>query len=206
MKKLCALICVITLGLFLGCKDKEEIKESKYLAILKAVEYLSNSQVPSQEFQEHILDDAKALISRSESVGYKLISPQELQDKSDEFIIIASLPRGIYNLGLIPHAKFFEFAQSPSLNDNGSDWNWTLDAKARAQEEFINLLGEDKQAKIVFYDSGDATLSPVGSAHLGLIWAKHLGYENLYRLIGGFGAWKESGLPTTTQVPECCQM
>ncbi len=202
MKKF--LICCIAVWLCIGCSEKQQSKESKYLALVAAVESLEKGDSTTNITSR--LDDAQALILRSKFSGYKLISPQELNKNNDEFVIIASLPRGIYNLGLIPHAKFFEFAQSPSLNEDGSDWNWSADGLERSQEDFLSLLGENKQAKIVFYDNGDDILSPVGSAHLGLIWAKHLGYENLYRLIGGFGAWKDSGLPTTTEVPECCQM
>lgn len=204
MKKI--LICCIIAWLGIGCGEKDKTKESQYLNLVSAVENLEKGNPSSLTNTSSLHDDAQALITRSKFSGYKLISPQELNEKNDEFIIIASLPRGIYNLGLIPHAKFFEFAQSPSLNEDGSDWNWLADALERSQEDFLSLLGENKQAKIVFYDSGDDILSPVGSAHLGLIWAKHLGYENLYRLIGGFGAWKDSGLPTTTEIPECCKM
>ena len=119
---------------------------------------------------------------------------------------MATLPRGVYNLGLIPNAKHFEFALSPSLNDNGSEWNWEADALSRKQDEFIALLGKDKDSKIVFYDSGEYGLSPMGSAVVGIMWAKKLGYNNIYYLVGGFNAWKDLKLPISTEAPHCCQM
>ncbi|WP_300447699.1 rhodanese-like domain-containing protein [uncultured Helicobacter sp.] len=152
------------------------------------------------------IEEIGSLITRAKLSGYELILPNDLAAKSDEFIIISTLPRGIYNLGLIPHAKHFEFALSPSLNDDGSEWNWEADGLSRAQKEFIELLGDNKDAKIVFYDSGEHIFAPVGSAHLGIMWAKHLGYTQLYRLVGGFDMWKELKLPITTEVPHCCEM
>lgn len=155
---------------------------------------------------QHIIDDTISLITRASVSGYELILPSQLEAERDSFVIISTLPRGIYNLGFIPQAKHFEFALSPNLNENGSEWNWEADALSREMEDFVHLLGGDKDAKIVFYDSGEHIFAPMGSAHVGLMWARHLGYKNLYRLVGGFEAWKGLKLPISTEVPHCCEM
>lgn len=210
-------------ALFYGCGDTKSNAESKTYAtelvqiLPKAQDYAqakANADANAAQMLENlqkqapqnIIDDALALVERANIVGYKLILPQDLAQHLDEFNIIATLPRGVYNLGLIPNAKHFAFALSPTLNENGSEWNWEADGLNRAQSEFIAFLGEDKNAKIVFYDSGEHILSPMGSANVALLWAKHLGYNNIYLLAGGFNAYKELGLQISTQAPHCCEM
>lgn len=169
-----------------------------------ATQILDNLQKSS--ISQNVIDDTISLITRASVSGYELILPSQLEAERDSFVIISTLPRGIYNLGFIPQAKHFEFALSPNLNENGSEWNWEADALSREMEDFIHLLGGDKDAKIVFYDSGEHIFAPMGSAHVGLMWARHLGYKNLYRLVGGFEAWKGLKLPISTEVPHCCEM
>lgn len=203
-----AILPSIFLGIFLifnACSEnKEQGKYAKLVSIIEQIQSDANSVDKNMDMS--LVDDAFALDSRAKSSGYKLISPKELNEiNNEEIVIIASVPRGIYNLGLIPNAKNFEFAKSPSVNDDGSEWNWQADALNREQSEFIEFLGNDKDKKIIFYDSGEDIISPIGSAHIGLMWAKQLGYNNLYRLIGGMEAWREFNLPITTQMPSCCQ-
>lgn len=183
-------VCAVVVA-FVACEKKQGTQDGKALA-------LHNDFVAQKQSEEVV-----ALQQRANASGYKLITAPQLE-RADEAIIIATLPRGIYNLGLIDGAKHFEFAKSITFNDNGSEWNWDKDALGRAKSELVEFLGEDKGAMIVFYDEGEDVFAPFGSAHTALIWARHLGYTNLYRLVGGFGAWKGLGLPTTTEMPECC--
>lgn len=221
MKKL--LLSVLCVYLLCACSDS--VKESKsdaakiveiYPQIVtlaekkaandtQAIKDITDSLQKAQ-VSPAIIEDTLSLIARASLTGYELVLPSDFASAADEFVIIATLPRGIYNLGLIPNAKHFEFALSPSLNENGSEWNWEADALSRSQKAFIELLGDNKDAKIIFYDSGEHIFAPMGSAHVGIMWAKHLGYTHLYRLVGGFDAWKALGLPVTTQVPHCCEM
>ena len=183
-------VCAVVVA-FVACEKKQGTQDGKALA-------LHNDFVAQKQSEEVV-----ALQQRANASGYKLITAPQLE-RADEAIIIATLPRGIYNLGLIDGAKHFEFAKSITFNDNGSEWNWDKDALGRAKSELVEFLGEDKGAMILFYDEGEDVFAPFGSAHTALIWARHLGYTNLYRLVGGFGAWKGLGLPTTTEMPECC--
>ena len=167
-----------------------------------------NQQNAHQNADESAHEDALALIQRAKASGYELIDAHTLAHDLNSFVIIATLPRGIYNLGLIPGAKHFGFAKSPSLQEVGKtpQDQWAQDALNRSQQEFVEFLGAQKDAKIVFYDEGDDIFAPVGSAHTALLWAQNLGYTNLYRLVGGFGAWKALSNTTSTQKPHCCEM
>nr|WP_231860295.1 rhodanese-like domain-containing protein [Helicobacter himalayensis] len=149
--------------------------------------------------------EAIALKQRADNNDYKLIDSESLASQLNDFVIIATLPRGIYNLGLIPNAKHFGFGKSLSLNEDGSEWNWKEDSQNGDLKQFVEFLRADKGAKIVFYDEGDSIFAPAGSAHTAILWAQHLGYTELYRLVGGFGAWKALGKPITTQMPKCCE-
>lgn len=192
IKNIALYVAVFVSVVFIACGEKESSEANKGLA-------LHNDFVAQNQSEEVV-----ALQQRANANGYKLITAPQLK-KADKAIIIATLPRGIYNLGLIDGAKHFEFAKSITFNDDGSEWNWEKDALGRAQSEFLALLGEDKNETIVFYDEGEDVFAPFGSAHTAIIWTKHLGYNNVYRLVGGFGAWKGLGLPISTQVPQCCE-
>lgn len=222
-----AILAVCCLAL-IGCGDSDsnstESKQNTYYAqlveIMPVVSSLESAKLKGDEnkakeaqsklqtlnIDEKISQDATAILQRAGQNGYSIILPDELAQDIESYTIMATLPRGVYNLGLIPNAKHFEFALSPSLNDNGSEWNWEADSLSRKQDEFIALLGKDKDSKIVFYDSGEYGLSPMGSAVVGIMWAKKLGYNNIYYLVGGFNAWKDLKLPISTEAPHCCQM
>lgn len=205
-------VCIVLFGLLCAGCFESKTQDTYYTQLLNLLTKLEHISDPAQleslksTYTQDIIDDALALRGRASSGGYTLISPNDLKQNLEEYIIISTMPRGIYNMGLIPNAKHFEFALSPSLYENGKEWNWEADALGRNMKDFVNLLGTDKGAKIVFYDSGEHILSPAGSAHLGILWARHLGYTHLYRLVGGLNAWKELSLPISTQAPKCCQM
>lgn len=201
MKKIIFVLALI----FSGCDKTNDNNfltlDSVYLQ-LQAREVLDSQNPRISKAKE----EAMALIQRAQLYNYQLIDSRSLEKALDGFIVLATLPRGIYNLGLIPNAMHFEFAKSLSTNTDGSEWNWNQDAKGQSKEKFLEFLGEDKSAKIVFYDEGEDVFAPAGSAHTAILWAQHEGYTNLYRLVGGFGAWKALGLKTTKEVPLCCQI
>lgn len=210
--KIFTIICAIAMLTLSGCDSTQKPEDTKSAKLLGLIDALEKAPMSADsELIAHFnstqeqVDEAKGLLMRSHEIGYKLLSPLELKERLDEYIIIATMPRGVYNLGLIPNAKHFEFSISPNVDESGKEV-WELDAKYRPQEQFIRFLGEDKNAKILFYDEGEHIFSPVGSVHIALLWAKALGYTNLYRLSGGLKAYKELGIPLSTQAPSCCQM
>lgn len=127
---------------------------------------------------------AKNIIENAKNNDFKLITSKELEEIINELNleIIAAIPRGVYNLGFIENAKNFEFSERSST----------------AKERLEFLLG-DKKNKIVFYDNGD------GGAINTLLWAKELGYKNLYYLVGNFSAWKERNYFISFESPMCCE-
>ncbi|WP_181646774.1 rhodanese-like domain-containing protein [Helicobacter sp. 16-1353] len=110
---------------------------------------------------------------------------------SSNLQIITTIPRGIYILGFIKGAKNFEF---------NADFSgvWESDTK-NEQAKFFEFLG-DKNNKIIFYDNGE------NSAKTGALWAKKLGYKNVYLLAGNFQSWRENNFEISFDMPECCQM
>ena len=175
---------------FAGCGDKKNenatAPQSKFLVLESVTSAILEGKEPEKSTPSEILEDAKALISRAKISQYNLIksSNKELQNA----LIIAT----IEGKETLPNAKIFAFAKAISLNDDGSEWNFAADSMGKKVADFVAMLGEDKGRLIVFYDSGEDIFSPAGSAHTALLWARHLGYTNVARIIGGLGAWKES--------------
>ena len=65
--------------------------------------------------------------------------------------------------------------------------NW--DAKetgGKSMEDFAALLGPDKDRTLVFY----CGFVKCTRSHNGAVFAKQLGYKNVYRFPGGIFAWK----------------
>ena len=199
-----ATFCVALIIIF-WLKKPHLATPNAYITLTQS--YLELKNTPNTHTQSSAQEDARALIQRANATGYQLIDSHALAQDLDSFVIIATLPRGIYNLGLIPSAKHFAFAKSPSLKEigKGTQEEWNQDSPNRSQQEFLEFLGADKNAKILFYDEGDDIFAPVGSAHAAILWAQNCGYTNLYRLVGGFGAWKALGNPISTQKPHCCE-
>ncbi|RAX53123.1 hypothetical protein CCY99_05900 [Helicobacter sp. 16-1353] len=174
---------------FMGCNANSENtnSESRFIALESTTfELLGGKEV---EANSEIVEDAKALISRSNISEYKLIKTDDVKQNLDNAIIIATID----DSRKIPNAKTFTFAKSISLNEDGSGWNWNADSMGQNLDDFKKILGDDKDKLIIFYDSGEDIFSPAGSAHTALIWAKHLGYNNIARVVGGLNAWVDKG-------------
>lgn len=80
--------------------------------------------------------------------GYTVLSVAELkkmQESGKEISIIDTLAPSAYKQGHIPGAKNFEFP-----NGNMDSWDKSKTA-GKSQEDFVALLGEDKDRPLVFY-------------------------------------------------------
>ena len=83
-----------------------------------------------------------------EGKGYTVLSAVELKkmkDSGKELLIIDTLPYSVYKEGHIPGAKNFEFP-----NDNMDSWVKSKTA-GKSQDDFVALLGKDKDKPLVFY-------------------------------------------------------
>lgn len=178
------IVLFILLMIFIGCENKEGISFAKIEDNIKTLESLNKNEIL---IAQNILEDAKIY-------DYKLISTKELEsllENGADMQIIATIPKGIYILGFIKGAKNFEFKSAFS-------GVWEDDTK-NTKEKFFEFLG-DKNKKIIFYDNGE------NSARSGVLWAKKLGYNDVYLLAGNFQGWKERNFEISFDMPECCRM
>lgn len=200
MKKTLLTLTLALLALS-GCGEKKE-QTPQSMSIDEVVAKLQLSQKPNAP--QTLIDDAEIIINRANNAGYSLITPKELKaliDKNTPLSILNVSPKGEYLLGMIPKAKNFEIPSS-SKGANG-ELQW--ESKAGSQEKFIKKMGGDKTKIVVIYDGGSGSHYLSSSADTACLWAKKLGFEKVYMLVGGFKAWKEQGYPTTLEAPSCCK-
>jgi thiosulfate/3-mercaptopyruvate sulfurtransferase len=83
-----------------------------------------------------------------ETSGYTVITAadlKKLQESGKTILVIDTLAESAYKQGHIPGAKHFEFP-------NGSMDPWDKSKTAgRSKDDFVALLGEDKERPVVFY-------------------------------------------------------
>ncbi len=122
--------------------------------------------------------------------GYDVVSTEELKkmiDEGKDILVIDTMPyEASYKKIHVPGAKQFLFP-IPDME--------TWDAKetdGKTQEDFVAMLGPDKNKTIVIY----CGFVKCTRSHNGAVWAKKLGYQNVYRYAGGIFAWKGAKYPT----------
>jgi len=116
--------------------------------------------------------------------GYDIVSAKELKDWMDQkkdMIVVDTMPyEASYKKQHVKGAVQMEFP-IPEMT--------TIDDKTK--DALIKLLGPDKDKTIVFY----CGFVKCTRSHNGAMWAKKLGYRNVYRFPGGIKAWDEAGFP-----------
>ncbi len=117
--------------------------------------------------------------------GYRLVTTATLKkwvDAGRKMIIVDTMPfAASYKKRHIPGAVQFEFPIPEAK---------TISAAQKAK--YLKLLGPKKDALIVVY----CGFVKCGRSHNGAMWARKLGYTNVYRYPGGIFAWTEAGYPT----------
>jgi len=121
------------------------------------------------------------------SGGYDVVSTEELKkmiDSNEDFLLIDTMPyEDSYKKNHIPGAEQFLFP-IPEM----ADWDKAL-TDDKSLEDFLSLLGDDRERKIVFY----CGFVKCTRSHNGALWAVKQGYTNVYRHPGGIFAWKGAG-------------
>lgn len=116
--------------------------------------------------------------------GYDLVTTEELKqwiDEGKEMLIVDTMPfEASYKKAHVPGAKQFLF---PIPDMTAWDTNETA---GKTQQDYEALLGADKEKTIVIY----CGFVKCTRSHNGAVWAKQLGYKNVYRYPGGIFAWK----------------
>jgi rhodanese-related sulfurtransferase len=133
---------------------------------------------------------AVKLLREVERGGYKIVDTDELKawmEQNKDMVIVDTMPyEASYKKNHVPGAVQFLFP-IPDMNT----WD-TGETAGKTKEEYKKLLGQNKNKTIVVY----CGFVKCTRSHNGAVWAKNLGYTNVYRYPGGIKAWKEAKHPT----------
>jgi thiosulfate/3-mercaptopyruvate sulfurtransferase len=140
----------------------------------------------TSKFEQEVATETAAVKLVKEVIqgGYGIINAAELKammDKGDEMLIVDTMPyEDSYKKNHIPGAKQFLFP-IPDM----PVWK-AEETGGKTEADFKALLGADLNKKIVFY----CGFVKCTRSHNAAVWAKKLGYTNVYRQPGGIFAWK----------------
>jgi rhodanese-related sulfurtransferase len=143
------------------------------------------------KFEAETTKEAEAvkLVRDTAAGGYNLLSAAELKkmiDEGKDMVIVDTMPyEDSFKKEHVPGAKQFLFP-IPEMKE----WD-DKETAGKSQADFEALLGPDKNKTIVIY----CGFVKCTRSHNGAIWAKKLGYTNVYRFPGGIFAWKGAGFP-----------
>lgn len=143
----------------------------------------------TNKFEKEVEKEKAAvkLVREVQKGDYKIITTAELQsviENEKDYIIIDTMPyEASYKKGHIPGAEQFLFP-IPEM----TDWD-EKETGNKPIEDFEKLLGPDKGRKIIVY----CGFVKCTRSHNGALWARKLGYTNVYRQPGGIFAWKGEG-------------
>lgn len=119
--------------------------------------------------------------------GYDVITTAELSElikAGEDVVIIDTMPyKASYRKAHVPQAEQFLFPIPDMV-----EWD-SKETDGKSQEEYRKLLGPDKDKKIIVY----CGFVKCTRSHNGALWAKKIGYNNVYRYPGGIYAWKGAG-------------
>ncbi len=130
---------------------------------------------------------AVKLVREIQRGGYDVVTTDEVKkmiDEGKDVVIVDTMPyEASFKKAHVPGAVQFLFP-IPDMN------TWNVDETAgKTQAEYEALLGADKEKTIVVY----CGFVKCTRSHNGAVWAKKLGYKNVYRYSGGIYAWKGAG-------------
>lgn len=145
----------------------------------------------SSKFADELEKESGAvkLVREVQRGGYGVIATDELNKaitSGEDMLIIDTMPyEASYAKNHVPGAKQFLFP-IPDM----TEWD-AAETDNKSVDEYMQLLGPDKNKKIVVY----CGFVKCTRSHNGAYWAVKLGYTNVYRYPGGIYAWKGAGLP-----------
>jgi thiosulfate/3-mercaptopyruvate sulfurtransferase len=144
------------------------------------------------KFEKEVEKETEAvkLVREVQQGGYDVVTTAELKqwiDSGKDMVIVDTMPYDAsYKKNHVPGAVQFLFP-IPEM----PQWN-TRETDGKSQEDFIKLLGGDKDKPVVIY----CGFVKCTRSHNGAAWAVKLGYKNVYRYPGGIFAWKGADYPT----------
>jgi rhodanese-related sulfurtransferase len=143
------------------------------------------------KFEQEVAKETEAvkLVRDVKRGGYDVVETAELKqwiDSGKDMVIVDTMPyEASYKKNHVPGAVQFLFP-IPDM----AQWN-AQETDGKTPEDFINLLGSDKNKTIVIY----CGFVKCTRSHNGAAWAVKLGYKNVYRYPGGIFAWKGADYP-----------
>jgi len=149
----------------------------------------------SDKFQEEVTKEQEAvkLTREVQQGGYGILTTEELKAKIDagaDMLIIDTMPyEDSYKKNHIPGAQQFLFP-IPEMKE----WD-AKETDGKSVEDYKKLLGPDKNKMIVVY----CGFVKCTRSHNGAVWAKKLGYTNVFRHPGGIFAWKGAAYPVDAE-------
>lgn len=150
------------------------------------------SALLDNKFEKEVAKETGAvkLVREVQRGSYDLVTTEELKkwiDSGRDMLIVDTMPYAdSYKKQHVPGAVQFLFP-IPDMNE----WD-TEETDSKTQEDFMKLLGDDKDKTIVIY----CGFVKCTRSHNGAAWAVKLGYKNVYRYPGGIFAWKGEKYPT----------
>ena len=143
------------------------------------------------KFEKEVEKETNAvkLVREVQRGGYDVVTTEELKkwiDSGKEMLIVDTMPyEDSYKKQHVPGAQQFLFP-IPEMET----WD-SKETDGKAEEDFVALLGPDKDKTIVIY----CGFVKCTRSHNGAVWAKKLGYTNVLRQPGGIFAWKGADYP-----------
>jgi len=143
------------------------------------------------KFEKEVEKEAGAvkLLREVQQGGYEVVTTEELKkwiDSGKDMVIVDTMPfEDSYKKNHVPGAVQFQFP-IPEMKQ----WD-TNETAGKTQNDFMSLLGSDKNKLIVIY----CGFVKCTRSHNGAVWAVKLGYKNVYRYPGGIFAWKGAKYP-----------
>jgi rhodanese-related sulfurtransferase len=143
------------------------------------------------KFEQEVETETVAvkLVREVQRGGYDVVTTAELKqwiDSGKDMVIVDTMPyEASYKKNHVPGAAQFLFPIPEMIQ-----WN-TQETGGKTQEDFIKLLGSDKNKTIVIY----CGFVKCTRSHNGAAWAVKLGYKHVYRYPGGIFAWRGADYP-----------
>lgn len=165
------------------------LKKMCLLVVLGVFAASSAFALGGSKFEQEVEKEQGAvkLVREVMKGGYDVITTAELdaQMKSgEEILIIDTMPyEESYKKEHVPGAKQFLFP-IPDMDT----WD-SKETAGKSQDDYKAMLGADLNKKIVIY----CGFVKCTRSHNGAMWAKKMGYKNVFRYAGGIFAWKGAG-------------
>lgn len=152
---------------------------------------LACQAIATDKFEAEVEKEAGAvkLVREVQRGGYDVVTTEELKqwiDSGKDMLVVDTMPyEDSYKKQHVPGAVQFLF---PIADMNHWD---TKETDGKTQDDFVELMGADKDKPIVVY----CGFVKCTRSHNGAAWAVKLGYKNVYRYPGGIFAWKGADYP-----------